>query len=73
MRTTLLLLIRGYQLVGRAVLPPACRYWPSCSTYAALAIQMHGALRGSWLALRRITRCHPLTAGGFDPVPEPYA
>lgn len=69
MRTILLILLQGYQLVGRALLPPACRYWPPCSTYAAEAIRAHGALRGSWLTLRRVARCHPLTAGGFDPVP----
>ena len=70
MRTILLSAIRLYQLVGRALLPAACRYWPSCSTYAASAIETHGALHGSWLAVRRLARCHPLTAGGFDPVPE---
>ena len=61
--------IRGYQLILSPVLPPACRYWPSCSNYAAEAIARHGAARGSWLALRRLLRCHPWGGSGIDPVP----
>jgi uncharacterized protein len=62
-------LIRLYQLVVSPVLPPACRYWPSCSEYAAEAIATHGALKGGGLALRRLLRCHPWGGSGVDPVP----
>lgn len=62
-------LIRLYQLVISPVLPPACRFTPSCSHYALEAVTRHGALRGSWLAARRLARCHPFHPGGFDPVP----
>lgn len=65
----LILVVRGYQLFLSPLLPPACRYTPSCSAYAVEALQRHGALRGSWLAARRISRCHPFTPGGYDPVP----
>ena len=65
----LLLLIRGYQRAISPLLPPACRYGPTCSQYALEAIEAHGALRGGWLALRRLSRCHPGRAGGYDPVP----
>ncbi|MBL0938854.1 MAG: membrane protein insertion efficiency factor YidD [Gemmatimonadaceae bacterium] len=64
-----ILLVRGYQLVLSPIFGGACRYYPSCSAYAIEALEKHGALRGSWLALRRISRCHPLRPGGFDPVP----
>lgn len=50
---------------------PTCRYYPSCSSYAVTAVQRHGALRGSWLAVRRLGRCHPWAAGGVDDVPPP--
>jgi uncharacterized protein len=62
--------IRGYQLLVAPVLPPACRYLPSCSHYADEAIARHGPVRGSWLALRRMCRCHPWGGSGYDPVPE---
>lgn len=61
--------IRGYQLLLRPLLPPACRFYPSCSHYALTALQRHGALYGSALALWRLLRCHPLHPGGYDPVP----
>jgi conserved hypothetical protein YidD len=69
MRTVLILLVRGYQVTLSPLLPAACRYYPSCSAYAVEALQRHGALRGSWLAMRRIARCHPFRPGGYDPVP----
>lgn len=52
-------------------LPAACRFEPTCSDYAAEAIELHGALHGSWLAVRRLLRCHPFARSGFDPVPPP--
>jgi uncharacterized protein len=65
----LILLARGWQLGPSAVLPPSCRFQPSCSAYAIEAIRRYGALRGAWLAGRRIARCHPWGRSGFDPVP----
>jgi uncharacterized protein len=62
--------IRVYQLLLAPVLPPACRYLPSCSHYAEEAIAQHGPLRGGFLAARRICRCHPWGGSGYDPVPE---
>lgn len=68
--TTLLILpIRLYQMVISPLLPPACRFVPTCSQYAIEALRRHGPLRGSWLAIRRILRCHPLGGSGYDPVP----
>lgn len=62
-------LIRSYQLLVSPLLPPSCRFHPSCSHYALEALQKHGAMRGLWHALRRIARCHPWHPGGYDPVP----
>lgn len=62
--------IRAYQLLLSPVLPPGCRYLPSCSHYADEAIARHGPGRGTWLALRRLCRCHPWGGSGYDPVPE---
>ncbi len=61
--------VRTYQIVLSPLLPASCRYYPSCSAYAIEALERHGALRGGWLAARRIARCHPFRPGGFDPVP----
>jgi uncharacterized protein len=69
MRALIRLLIRGYQLAVSPLLGPCCRFHPSCSQYALDAIEEHGVLRGCVLALRRLARCHPFHAGGFDPVP----
>lgn len=70
-RATLVTLVRGYQRFISPALPPACRFTPSCSAYAVTALERYGAIRGSWLALRRLARCHPWNPGGYDPVPEP--
>ncbi|HXS22724.1 MAG TPA: membrane protein insertion efficiency factor YidD [Gemmatimonadales bacterium] len=68
-RRVLAAFIRAYQVVISPALPPACRFTPTCSQYALEAVSRHGALRGSWLAARRLARCHPFHRGGFDPVP----
>lgn len=67
----LILMIQAYRLVLSPLLGPRCRFHPTCSAYAIEAIRLHGALRGSALAARRIVRCHPMNPGGIDPVPEP--
>jgi hypothetical protein len=68
-RAALMLLIRGYQRMVSPVLPPSCRFHPSCSQYTLEAVDRHGVFKGSWLGLRRLSRCHPFNPGGFDPVP----
>jgi putative membrane protein insertion efficiency factor len=69
MRALLIWFVRAYQVGISPYLPPSCRYYPTCSSYAIEALQKHGAARGGWLAARRIARCHPFRPGGFDPVP----
>lgn len=70
MRSLLIALIRGYRYLLSPWLGASCRFHPTCSCYAITAIERFGALRGGWLALRRIGRCHPWHAGGIDPVPD---
>jgi len=62
-------LVRVYQRLVSPLLPPSCRFYPSCSAYAVTALTRHGAAKGSWLAARRLARCHPFHPGGIDPVP----
>ncbi|MBS5455972.1 MULTISPECIES: membrane protein insertion efficiency factor YidD [Bilophila] len=69
LRRLAVLPIRLYQWTLSPVLPPSCRYHPTCSAYAIEAVLTHGIFKGSWLALRRILRCHPWSSGGYDPVP----
>ena len=62
--------IAGYRRFVSPLLPPRCRFAPSCSEYALTAVAEHGAARGLWLAIKRIARCHPFNPGGYDPVPD---
>lgn len=71
MRTVLLVLLRFYKLAISPMLGQRCRFYPSCSDYAREAIQYHGAAHGTYLAVRRVCRCHPFSAGGIDLVPPP--
>ena len=65
----LILITRGWQAGPSKVLPPSCRYTPSCSAYAITALSRYGAAKGGWLAIKRICRCHPWGGEGYDPVP----
>ncbi len=69
MKLIALVAIRFYQLTLSRVLPPSCRFYPSCSQYAYQAIDRYGIFRGGWMALGRLSRCHPFNPGGYDPVP----
>lgn len=69
MKTLLMLLVRFYQYAISPLLPPRCRFTPTCSQYAIQALQKYGALKGSWLAFKRICRCHPWGGCGHDPLP----
>lgn len=72
-KTILLAALRSYRFVLSPWLGNGCRYWPTCSEYAMQAIEQHGALRGSWMMLARLARCHPYSAGGVDPVPQRFS
>jgi putative membrane protein insertion efficiency factor len=68
-RSACIFLVRFYQRAISPAVPASCRYLPHCSDYAIEAIERHGAIRGSWLTIRRIARCHPFHEAGYDPVP----
>jgi hypothetical protein len=70
MKLAALGVLRLYQLAISPLLPPVCRFWPTCSQYSHQAIDRYGVMRGAWLGLRRLCRCHPFHAGGYDPVPS---
>lgn len=70
MKSVIAFALRGYKRWISPMLPNACRFVPTCSEYAIEAVERYGALRGSWMAIARLLRCHPLARGGFDPVPQ---
>ncbi|MEO5349621.1 MAG: membrane protein insertion efficiency factor YidD [Magnetococcus sp. YQC-3] len=70
MKSLLLGLIRAYRFFLSPLLPRSCRFYPSCSEYALEAVTCHGGLKGGWLAVRRLLRCHPFHPGGYDPIPR---
>ncbi|MEO8185913.1 MAG: membrane protein insertion efficiency factor YidD [Burkholderiaceae bacterium] len=72
-KTILIAAIRGYRFLLSPWMGNACRYWPTCSEYSMQAIERHGVLRGSWMTLARLARCHPYGAGGLDPVPPQFS
>jgi putative membrane protein insertion efficiency factor len=65
----LLAIVRGWRVVSPVLASGSCRFHPTCSAYALEAIQLHGGLRGGWMAVKRVGRCHPFSTGGYDPVP----
>lgn len=70
MKSIALFFIRVYQKTFSRILPPSCRFAPSCSHYGYEAIEKHGFMRGGWLATKRVVRCNPFNEGGYDPVPD---
>ncbi len=69
MKILVIQMIKGYRLLISPLFPPSCRFTPTCSQYALEAVDRFGAIQGSWLALKRVLRCHPWHPGGYDPVP----
>ena len=69
MKRVFLLIIKFYRVFLSPLKPPSCRYIPTCSEYAMIAIERYGALKGGWMAVKRVLRCHPFHKGGYDPVP----
>lgn len=72
MQRVLILSVKAYRLAISPILGNNCRFYPSCSEYALTALERHGAVKGSWMAAKRIGRCHPWHPGGVDPVPEQF-
>lgn len=72
LRALLIRMVRAYQIGVSPWMPPSCRYTPTCSSYMIEAIERHGAAKGGWLGIKRIGRCHPFGASGFDPVPMEF-
>jgi uncharacterized protein len=68
-RKAAMLLVRAYRVLISPMLPPSCRFTPTCSSYALTSLERYGLIRGGWLAVKRIGRCHPWSPGGYDPVP----
>lgn len=68
MQTAVILILKGYKLLISPLLPSACRYYPTCSEYMLDAVAKHGAIKGIWMGLKRLGRCHPFHEGGYDPV-----
>ncbi|PWF99533.1 membrane protein insertion efficiency factor YidD [Levilactobacillus bambusae] len=73
MKSILIKLVRGYQRGISPLLPPSCRYYPTCSNYMVTALKKHGAFKGSLMGIARILRCHPFIHGGYDPVPDSFS
>ncbi len=73
MRRILIVIIKGYQKLISPLIGQHCRFTPTCSSYTIEAISTHGSLKGCWLGMHRIARCHPLNEGGFDPVPDSFS
>ena len=69
-RRAAMLLIQGYQQAISPLFPQTCKYYPTCSSYALIAVERFGVIRGGWLAVKRIVRCNPFSDGGYDPVPD---